>query len=250
MDNRAQRTWPIRRRTMSAMLSGSQERCKGMCNQAISGQRPEDVEFGESSGEVVAMRLPKWLVCAGCLFVCAACRADVIDYDFNGSYCSPFGGCYPEIFEFQISSTAVPEISVMDGVFGLPFFDFGADQVRYVSRIPFGSGDVLFAGNAFVFGATIGPDYYIPGVTFGPDSSAPLYSGSVTRPTLLTGDFGPANGRVANADDTYGGTLVVTDFRAPVATPEPSSLLLLGTGACALFGLGRRRWMQCPPDRG
>ena len=197
------------------------------------------------------MRLPKWLACVGCLLVCAACRADAINYDFNGSWCSPFpgGGCYPEVFDFQISSTAVPEISVTPNDGELPFFDFGADQVTYVSRIPFGSGDVLFTGNAFVFGATIGPNYYYPGVTFGPDSAAPLYSGSVTHPTLLTGDFGPANGRVANADDTYGGTLVVTDIPSAVATPEPASLLLLGTGACALFSVGRRRWMQ-GHDRG
>ncbi len=190
------------------------------------------------------MRLPKWLECVGCLLVCAVCRADAINYDFNGSYCSPFGGCYPEVFDFQISSTAVPEISVTADIGGLPFFDFGADQVTYLSRIPFGAGDVLFTGNAFVFAATIGPDYYYPGVTFRPVSSAPLYSGSVTHPTLLTGDFGPAYGVVDSADDTYGGTLVVTDIPSSVATPEPSSLLLLGTGACALFSVGRRRWMQ------
>ncbi len=188
------------------------------------------------------MRVPKWLACVGCLFVCAACRADSINYDFNGSYCSPFGGCYPEIFDFQISSTAVPEISGTSD--GMPFFDFGADQVTYPSGIPFGSGDVLFVEDAFVFGATISSYGPYPGVTFQPDTFQPLYSGSVSHPTLLTGDFGPANGRVANADDTYGGTLVVTDIPSPVTTPEPSSLLLLGTGACALFGVGRRRWMQ------
>lgn len=189
------------------------------------------------------MRVPKWLACVGCLLVCAGCRADVINYSFNGSWCSPFpgGGCYPEVFDFQIASTAVPEISVTPNNGELPFFDFGADQVTYPSGIPFGSGDVLFVANAFVFGATIGPDYYYPGVTFETQSGAPLYSGSVTNPTLLTGDFGATIGLVASADDEYGGTLVVTDISAPVATPEPSSLLLLGTGACAVVGAGWRR---------
>lgn len=166
-------------------------------------------------------------------------------HSFNGSTCSNFppNPCYPEIFDFQISSTAVPEISVAPNNGELPFFDFGGDQVTYVSTIPFGSGDVLFVGNAFVFAATIGPDYYYPGVTFETESGAPLYSGSVTNPTLLTGDFGPTIGLIAAADDEYGGTLVVTDISSPVATPEPSSLVLLGTGACALFGVGWRRWM-------
>lgn len=190
------------------------------------------------------MRLPKWLACAGCLLVCAACRADVINYNFNGSSCTSFSGaCYPVTFDFQISTSAVPEISGTTS-YGLPFFDFGADQVTYLPGASFASGDVVFAGDSFGYSATIGSDYVFPGITFQPDTPAALYSGSVTHPILLTGDFGPAGGEVANGDDGYFGTLVVTDIPSPVATPEPASLLLLGTGACALFGVGRRRWMQ------
>ena len=193
------------------------------------------------------MRLPKWLACVGCLFACAACRADAINYSFNGSTCSPFpfGGCYPVTFDFQISSTAVPEISGTTS-YGLPFFDFGSDQVTYLpSNNNFAEGNVVFASDSFGFSATVGSDYIYPGITFQPDTFAPLYSGSVTYPTLLTGDFGPAGGEVDGADDGFSGTLVVTDIPSSVApTPEPASLLLLGTGACALFGVGRRRWMQ------
>ena len=177
--------------------------------------------------------------------MCAACRADVINYSFNGSTCSPFpgGGCYPEAFDFQISSTAVPELSGTTS-YGLPFFDFGADQVTYLMGSSFAQGNVLFASDSFVFSATVGSDYFYPGITFQPDTFQALYSGSVTNPTLLTGNFGPAGGEIDFADTGYSGTLVVTDISASGATPEPSSLLLLGTGACALFGVGWRRSLQ------
>ena len=191
------------------------------------------------------MRLPKWLLCAGVVCVCVTCRADVIDYNYNGSTCSPFPGppsCTPVTFEFQISSTAIPEISV-PSYFGLPpYFVFGADQVTFVSSPEFGAGDVVFIGDYFVFEATLEPDYFYGGVSFTPLSSAPLYSGSVTNPTLLTGDFGPTRGQVDSADESIGGTLVVTDISSPAATPEPSSLLLLGTGVLGVVGVARRRW--------
>ena len=187
------------------------------------------------------MHRPKWLACVGLLSVCAACRADVINYSFNGSWCSPFpgGGCFPAVFDFQIATTAVPEISGTT-YYGQTFFDFGADQVAY-SSASFVGGDVLFAGDTLNFASTIGSDYFSPGIFFEPVIPAALYSGSITSPTLLTGDYGFTRGVENGGDVGYSGTLVVSDINSPVTTPEPSGLVLLGTGACALFGAGWRR---------
>jgi uncharacterized protein YaiE (UPF0345 family) len=76
-------------------------------------------------------------------------------------------------------------------------------------------------------------------------SGSQLYTGSVTKPTIDTGTYNLASGSlfVDGCDPVkLSGNVVITDPSKTSATPEPSSLFLLGTGLAGLGGMLKRKY--------
>jgi hypothetical protein len=125
----------------------------------------------------------------------------------------------------------VPGIS-NDGATGHSFFAY-TGSVRDTSDVgPSGNGvPFSFSG---IYGGTTVSSAFTPGDTYGESQDGTQFVNFLGGP-----DGDPCNqcfdGQVAT---------IVTAAVTPGLTPEPSSLILLGTGAASLLGAARRRFIS------
>jgi hypothetical protein len=139
---------------------------------------------------------------------------------------------------FSLPTSFAVQSSYSDG-FTVDDISYTLNGVRGVTAFGFDNqnSDFFFGNGAYVTPIFDGFDS-LPGDFFGGDA---LFRGDATAPVFQTGTFNETN-LFGYSLPTGRYTLTISDSAAPVLpfVPEPSSLLLLGTGIAFLAGIFRR----------
>jgi PEP-CTERM motif len=179
---------------------------------------------------------PVYLPAAAVLFFSnAVARAATLDFTLTGQ---------GQTLTFSLPSSPTTLSTSYAGGFTVANISYVLNGTTAITDFGFDNEDTDFFYGTGAFAEPGSDGINLPGEFFDGDE---LFTGPGTAPVFKTGTFSENNSLgtefgLSLPPGEY--SMTITAEIAPPAVPEPSSLLLLGTGFAGLFGMSRRRFFS------